>query len=169
MRIFYTSFVASLLSAALLIALPAQAEPPRPQLTLLPDSAPASARQAEAAALEVMDEFMRTFNARDTKAFAGTLLFPHVRIASGGVRVSPNAQAFIDATDFDAFAQRFDWAFSRWQSIETIQAGQNKVHFAVVFVRHNSAGEPNAAFRSLYILQRTESGWGIRSRSSFAP
>lgn len=156
-------------TAALLLASMVQAQPSQPELKLLPASAEASARQAEAQALEVMHAFMRSFNARDPKAFADTLLFPHVRIASGGVRVSPDAQTFIQDMDFHAFAQRFDWAFSRWERIETVQGGDNKVHFAVVFVRHNRAGEPNATFRSLYILQRTESGWGIRSRSSFAP
>jgi len=169
MRVIYTNLIAAVASVVLLAASMVYAEPSQPELTLLPASASAAERQAEAEALEVMYAFMRSFNAKDPKAFADTLLFPHVRVASGGVRVSPDVEAFIQATDFDAFARRFDWSFSRWESIETVQAGENKVHFAVVFVRHNSAGEPNATFRSLYILQRGASGWGIRSRSSFAP
>jgi hypothetical protein len=169
MRAICTNLAIALMSAVLLMASTVQAQPNEPELKLLSANAEAPARQAEAQALKVMYAFMRSFNAKDPKAFADTLLFPHVRIASGGVRVSPDAQTFIQATDFDAFAQRFDWAFSRWESIETVQADENKVHFAVVFVRHNRAGEPNATFRSLYILQRAASGWGIRSRSSFAP
>ena len=169
MRATYTNLATALVGMVLLTASMVQAQSTEPELKLLPAKAASSARQAEAQALEVMYAFMRSFNARDPKAFADTLLFPHVRVASGGVRVSPDAQTFIEATDFDAFAQRFDWAFSRWESIETVQADENKVHFAVVFVRHNCAGEPNATFRSLYILQRAASGWGIRSRSSFAP
>lgn len=169
MRRICSNLLTVLVAATLLLIAPVRASQDQPTLTLLPNSAPASVRQAEADALAVMYAFMTAFNGRDPQAFADTLLFPHVRIASGDVRVSASAQAFVAATDFDAFAQRFDWSFSRWQSIETVQGDENKVHFAVVFVRHNSAGQPNARFESLYILQRSASGWGIRSRSSFAP
>ena len=140
-----------------------------PEMTLLPGTASAEARQAEADALKVMDDFMRTFNDRDASSFANTLTFPHVRIASGGVTVFPDRQSFIDATDFEAFAKRFNWSHSQWNSIETIQADGEKVHFAVQFSRFNPQGQAYVSFNSLYILQRTDDGWGIRARSSFAP
>ena len=50
-----------------------------------------------------------------------------------------------------------------------IQADDEKVHFKVKFTRFNTAGEPYVTYDSLYILQRTADGWGIRARSSFAP
>jgi len=141
----------------------------RPVMALLDASAPAEVRQAEAEALRVMDDFMRTFNKRDTPAFAGTLTYSHVRIASGGVTVFPNRQSFIDGMDFEAFAKRFNWSHSQWDSIRTVQADTEKVHFAVQFTRFNPQGEAYISFNSLYILQRTDGGWGIRARSSFAP
>ena len=101
--------------------------------------------------------------------FARTLTYPHVRVASGGVTVFPDRQSFIDATDLEAFAKRFNWSHSRWDSISTVQADAEKVHFAVQFTRFNPQGEAYVSFNSLYIVQRTESGWGIRARSSFAP
>ena len=139
------------------------------EMTLLPQSASAEVRDAESQALQVMAEFMRTFNQRDTPAFAQTLTFPHVRVASGGVTVFPDRQSFIDATDFADFAERFNWSHSQWDSIKTVQADSNKVHFAVRFTRFNPAGKPYVSFHSLYILQRTDDGWRIRARSSFAP
>ena len=138
-------------------------------LDLLPDSAPAEVREAESQALGVMYDFMRTFNGRDVPNFARTLTYPHVRVASGGVTVFADRQSFIDATDLEAFAKRFNWSHSRWDSISTVQADAEKVHFAVQFTRFNPQGEAYVSFNSLYILQRTESGWGIRARSSFAP
>jgi hypothetical protein len=83
--------------------------------------------------------------------------------------VFPDRQSFIDSTDFAAFAKRFNWSHSQWDSIETIQADAEKVHFAVQFTRFNPQGEPYISFNSLYIVQRTDTRWGIRARSSFAP
>lgn len=158
-----------LLNSLLLMAPPSLAADDANELNLLSDSAPAEVREAESQALDVMYDFMRTFNGRDVPNFARTLTFPHVRVASGGVTVFPDRQSFIDATDLEAFAKRFNWSHSRWDSISTVQADAEKVHFAVQFTRFNPQGEAYASFNSLYILQRTESGWGIRARSSFAP
>jgi len=158
-----------LLNSLLLMAPPSLAADDANELNLLSDSAPAEVREAESQALDVMYAFMRAFNGRDVPNFARTLTFPHVRVASGGVTVFPDRQSFIDATDLEAFAKRFNWSHSRWDSISTVQADAEKVHFAVQFTRFNPQGEAYASFNSLYILQRTESGWGIRARSSFAP
>ena len=158
-----------LLNSLLLMAAPSFSADSDIALDLLPDSAPAEVREAESQALGVMYDFMQTFNGRDVPNFARTLTYPHVRVASGGVTVFADRQSFIDATDLEAFAKRFNWSHSRWDSISTVQADAEKVHFAVQFTRFNPQGEAYVSFHSLYILQRTESGWGIRARSSFAP
>ncbi len=121
------------------------------------------------AAEAVMHEFIRTFNSRDEAAWADTLLFPHVRVASGSVVVTPTREEFIANTDLDAFARTNNWSYSQWDAMEVIQAGPDKVHFKVTFSRFNPQGERYATFDSLYVLQRTDQGWGIRLRSSFAP
>ena len=124
---------------------------------------------AIAAAEAVMHEFIRTFNARDEAAWADTLLFPHVRVASGDVVVVPTKDAFIKSTDLDEFARLNNWSHSQWDDIDVIQASAEKVHFKVTFSRFNPQGERYATFNSLYVLQKTPQGWGIRLRSSFAP
>lgn len=162
-------YLVLILNSLLLMAAPSFSADSDIALDLLPDSAPAEVREAESQALGVMYDFMRTFNGRDVPNFARTLTYPHVRVASGGVTVFADRQSFIDATDLEAFAKRFNWSHSRWDSISTVQADAEKVHFAVQFTRFNPQGEAYVSFHSLYILQRTESGWGIRARSSFAP
>ncbi|XOV84123.1 MAG: hypothetical protein ACFHXK_03185 [bacterium] len=117
----------------------------------------------------VMDDFMTHFNARDPARWADTLLFPHVRIASGGVIVTPGKAEFVANMDFAAFAETFNWSHSAWDSIDVIQAGPDKVHFKVQFSRFNTAGERYVTYDSLYIVQRDGDRWGIRARSSFAP
>jgi hypothetical protein len=124
---------------------------------------------AVASAHQVMEEFLRAFNARDKEAWADTLLFPHVRVASGGLSVIADRDTFVSAMDMDEFARTFDWAHSEWDAIELIQAGPDKVHFKVQFSRFNPQGERNATFDSLYIIQRVDGRWGVRARSSFAP
>ena len=51
--------------------------------------------EAEQAALKVMYEFMASFNSREVARWADTLLFPHIRVASGGVTVNPTKSGFI--------------------------------------------------------------------------
>ena len=127
-------------------------------------------RNAIAEASEVMREFMLTFNAQDPDRWAQTLLFPHVRISSGGLVVHPSREEFVAQMDFQAFARNYNWQRSAWDRLEVIQVGPNKVHIAVQFTRYDAEQNPQASFDSLYILQRNARGqWGIRARSSFAP
>ena len=143
-----------------------------PGIQAAADSAQTKAMQVEVAvkaAREVMEDFMTFFNARDEARWADTLLFPHVRIASGGVIVSPSKAEFLAAMDFTQFARANNWSHSAWDSIEVVQAGPDKVHFKVQFSRFNPAGESYATFDSLYVVQREGDRWGIRARSSFAP
>lgn len=161
--------ILALIAFLLLLTRSVAAVDHQPLLNLLPESAQPEARLAQDEALAVMEEFMRTFNAADVPALANTLAFPHVRFASGGVRVFQDQDGFIDATDMQAFAKRFNWSRSQWDSITTVQADADKVHFAVRFTRLDAQGEPTKSFNSLYILQRSDAGWGIRARSSFAP
>lgn len=121
------------------------------------------------AARQVMTEFLRAFNGRDVDALAATLMYPHVRIAAGGLVVFPDSEAFIAATDMQAFAQRFDWNHSEWDAIDVVQSGPGKVHFKVQFSRFDARGQRNATFNSLYVVQQVDGRWGIRARSSFAP
>ena len=104
------------------------------------------------AAMKSLDEYMVAFNARDPKAWAATLSYPHVRMASGAVRVWETEAEYADYMDFDAFAKRFGWDHSHWVSREVIGANPDKVHVSTVFQRFNAKNEPIATFQSLYIV-----------------
>lgn len=124
---------------------------------------------AESAALDVMNEFMRTFNDSDVEALAGTLVYPHIRIASGQVRIFADRQAFIDATDMAVFASSTGWRRSRWDDMEIIQMSDSKVHIKVRFSRFDADDDLLASYDSLYVIELVEGRWGVRARSSFAP
>jgi hypothetical protein len=125
--------------------------------------------ESEAAALKSLEEYMRAFNARDAAAWAATLNYPHVRIASGEVKVWRTAEEYIAGFDFGRFADAIGWERSAWDSIEFIQSSEDKVHAAVQFSRYNAENERIATYRSFYVLTNHNGHWGTQARSSFAP
>ncbi len=111
---------------------------------------------------------MTAFNARDTHAWAATLNYPHVRFASNQVNVYQSAEEFARAmTDYPK--RLAPWDHSRWDSMQAIQSGKDKVHFSVVFVRFDASGKEIGRFPSFYIVTLKDGHWGIQARSSFAP
>lgn len=128
----------------------------------------ASDRSAEREARKNMDEFMTAFNARDPQAWAATLNYPHVRFASNEVRVYNTAEEFTKAMK-DYPARLAPWHHSRWESMNIIQSGPDKVHIAVTFVRYDANNKKIGKFPSLYIVTLKNGHWGVQARSSFAP
>jgi hypothetical protein len=136
-------------------------------------STPAIAETPEQAAtreaLAVMDAFLAAFNARDVLAWADTLVYPHVRIASGAVAVFPDRESYIAAHDMNAFASSTGWVRSTWDDLKVVQASPDKVHIAVTFTRYDAQDQVISTFDSLYVVERVDGRWGVRARSSFAP
>ncbi len=124
---------------------------------------------ANAAARGVMEVFMAAFNARDSGAWADTLLYPHVRFAGGKVTTFPERAAFIDANHIDALVAGEGWDHSKWDQLSIVQSSPTKVHIAVEFSRYHKDGSKYASYPSLYIVEQIDGKWGIRARSSFAP
>ena len=125
--------------------------------------------EAEMQAIAVMEAFLEAFNNLDEAAWADTLTFPHVRIASGTVVVYPDRNEFIAAMDLDAFAETTGWRRSTWDDMAVIQSSARKVHIRVRFSRFDAEDELIASYDSLYIIEPKNGRWGVRARSSFAP
>ncbi len=130
----------------------------------------ADAREAAAtAAMATLDAFMEAFNARDMDAWAATLNYPHVRFASGEVRIWADAGQFASESPFEALAAT-GWDHSRWAKREVRLVDAEKVHIETVFERLDAEGEVLWTFPSLYIVTRGSDGnWGVQARSSLAP
>tara|TARA_B100000029_G_scaffold325723_1_gene318228 strand:- start:413 stop:865 length:453 start_codon:yes stop_codon:yes gene_type:complete len=133
-------------------------------------AAPARAQfAAENAAMGVLDDFMTAFNAKDDGAMCRTFHFPHLRFASGAIRSYESHADCVAQFDFARFAERTGWARSDWDRRTVVQASPDKVHVAVIFSRYDADDERLSQFDSLYIIERIDGRWAIRSRSSFAP
>ncbi len=120
------------------------------------------------AALAVLDEFMITFNRRDMEGWAATLNYPHVRFASGSVKVWNDIHEFSATPPFTALAN-IGWDHSHWLERKVVMTSPAKVHIATTFQRFNEANESIGVYESLYIVTRANGRWGIQSRSSLAP
>jgi hypothetical protein len=121
---------------------------------------------ASAAAIALLDRFMAALNARDQKALAATLHFPHHRLAGGRWQVWERPEDYT----MESFLARAGegWARSGWDFRRVIAAGPAKVHLDVQFTRYRSDGSAIGRFRSLWIVACLDGVWGVQGRSSFA-
>jgi hypothetical protein len=122
----------------------------------------------ERSALEAVNAYMRAFNARDVAGTDAALHFPHVRLASGTVRVM-KAPGSLPRDLFERFAAEHGWACSRWDYRCAVQSCADKVHFAVQFTRYRADGSVIGHYPSMWIVTLHDGRWGIQARSSFAP
>ncbi len=122
----------------------------------------------ERSALGAVNAYMVAFNARDLAGTDAALHFPHVRLASGRLRVmeAPGSQP---PDFFDRFTAATGWACSRWDYRRAIQSSAEKVHFAVQFTRYRADGSAIGHYPSLWVVTLRDGRWGVEARSSFAP
>ena len=120
------------------------------------------------AAMGVLDDFMAAFNQRDMPNWAATLNYPHVRFASGEVKVWQSLEEFAAIPPFDAL-KKTSWHHSSWLSRDVILASPSKVHIATVFQRFDASNQSIGVYESLYIVTQVNDRWGVQARSSLAP
>ncbi len=121
--------------------------------------------EAAAAALHVLDSHFSALNARDPKALAATLHFPHYRLSASDMTVWQTSDTYLD----DFYARAGDgWARSELLFRNVVAASADKVHLDVAFTRFDSDDAPMGSFRSLWVITRRDGRWAAALRSSFA-
>jgi hypothetical protein len=124
------------------------------------------------AAFAIADEFLATFNALDAPGHAATLTYPHVRLASGTVRVWETIE---EATEqmtraMASIRERLGWDHSEWDHKRLIHEGAGKVHLDVCFTRYRPDGSVIGVYPAVYVVVDVPgTGWRIQARSSYAP
>ncbi|KAA6438962.1 hypothetical protein FEM33_14765 [Dyadobacter flavalbus] len=116
---------------------------------------------------EVLDAYLRTFNAKDLKGWEGTYHFPHYRLASGKMSVLEKAGLRDSANVFGPLIKA-GWDYSKWDHRNIVQASENKVHVDTKFTRFRKDGSIVASYESLYVLTKEDGKWAVKLRSSFA-
>jgi len=120
-----------------------------------------------AAVLQVLDEYMATFNAKDLKGWEDTYQFPHYRLAGGKMSVLEKAGLQDSAKVFGEL-QKDGWDHSQWDHRNIVQASADKVHVDTRFSRFRADGRLIGHYESLYILTKENGRWGVKFRSSYA-
>lgn len=125
---------------------------------------------AVAGALAATDKFLATFNACDAAGHASTLAYPHVRLASGRVRIWESADEATKALERALPLLRDQgWDHSVWDHRRVIHAREDKVHLDVQFTRYRADGSVIGVYAAVYIVVLRDGRWLIQCRSSFAP
>ena len=119
-------------------------------------------------AMQVLDSFMYSFNARDMNSWSETLNYPHVRIAGGKVTVWDTKEEYSSTNVFNRLTAT-GWDHSAWLSKDVVLVSKNKVHISTVFQRYDKNNNPMKKYQSLYVVTNDEGHWGVQARSSLAP
>ncbi len=122
----------------------------------------------ESAAMDTARAFIAMFNAQDHRGLAGTLNYPHVRLAN---------DRFATVTDAEAFARRSaanepnlineGWHHTVLHAIDVIHSGPTKVHMSLTIHRCHEDGTVYNTFDTLWIATCDNGHWGIQFRSSY--
>ena len=117
---------------------------------------------------EVLRLWMDALNAYDAEAMDALMHFPHVRFT--GSKVSVYEVAGSNPMDlFQRLKDQDNWYRSYWTKIEVLQAGEEKIHYAVQYDRLRTDETIIGRYDSLYVMVFKDSRWAIQARSSFGP
>lgn len=85
-------------------------------------------------AMATTDAFLETFNDGDAVGHSKTLAYPHIRLASGHVRIWDTIEQAVQAMERAIAALRGSgWVHSVWDHRNVIHDGDGKVHLDVQF------------------------------------
>ena len=119
-------------------------------------------------AMQVLDSFMTSFNARNMEEWSETLNYPHVRFAGSEVTLWNTKDEYSSIDIFERLSST-GWHHSAWLSRKVILVSKNKVHISTIFERYDENNNPLKQYQSLYIVTNKDGHWGVQARSSLAP
>ena len=119
-------------------------------------------------AMQVLDSFMTSFNARNMEEWSETLNYPHVRFAGSEVTLWNTKEEYSSIDIFERLSST-GWHHSAWLSRKVILVSKNKVHISTIFKRYDENNNPLKQYQSLYIVTNKDGHWGVQARSSLAP
>lgn len=126
-------------------------------------------RKRFAAPEDAYREFFRADSAKDAKAWAAVMSYPHVRVsATAPPAYYETAQEYAARASW-AKREATGWVRSvgvdpvRVHPAPGVESG-DKVHLAGGWTRYNAQDEPILRNRVTYVLTRVDGSWGIQAR-----
>ena len=118
--------------------------------------------QAEKDARKALNGFFDAFNAADNDALQDYCNYPHAFVGrEGSIRIIEDRWEM----NFDTMRERENWKKSTLDSARAFLVKEDKVHFEIVFSRHNTDGEVYRTVPGLWIMTKQDGKWGLSLRS----
>ncbi len=123
--------------------------------------------------------FFETFNRQDAVGWSGAMSYPHVRVSAAlppaqGGSYDPRTPSFLYPTPDDYVSgvsaagwERFKatgWVRTQGVTPRVVHRSATKAHLAGGWTRYRADGSAIISNRVLYVLTRTDDGWGIQAR-----
>ena len=113
-------------------------------------------------------EFIEAFNLQDHKRLAGSLNYPHARLANGKIVMVDSAEQFESLSEKgESRLQTEGWHHTEVSSLEVIHSTSDKEHISLRVARCDQQGVAYNSFNTLWVATLIGGHWGIQFRSSF--
>ncbi|MFC1579069.1 hypothetical protein ACFL3Y_01625, partial [Pseudomonadota bacterium] len=127
--------------------------------------------QAEASAIEVLEQHMEARNIRDNDGLAAVNNYPNIRIGADGSVVNwdtPEFFALWNEVSTFPYLDSLGWGHSEWDQITINQSDTVKVHITAQYSRYDVAGNLTQVADTFWVVTKQDGHWGMKFRSSFA-
>ena len=116
-----------------------------------------------------LERWNAAFNPRDISAQTAEMHFPHVRLTAANRFMQwGTAEDFEESqSELTARLAAEGWDRTTTVSLEPVQVGPDKVHFALHQSRQHADGSEYNGFDTFWIFTRVDGRWALQFRSSF--
>lgn len=112
--------------------------------------------------------FIAAFNKQNHEELAGTLNYPHTRLAKGKFFTISSAADFIALSHKGEDAlHKEGWGHTTIGKQSIVHEGPDKVHMALSIHRHRADTTIYNTFDTMWIATLNNGHWGIQFRSSY--
>lgn len=124
--------------------------------------------EAEAGAIEALKLHRKARNESDAILITASYNYPYVHMgANNNIAIYETAEDIIDWEEniIIPFFVVQGFAYSRWNAIEIIQSGADKVHFKAQFSHFDADGNTITTGDGIIVVTNQGGHWGIQNRS----
>ena len=121
----------------------------------------------ETIGINVIKNYIKAFNERNSNKMADLFNFPHVRFANDSVSVISRSEYLSNQNKVTRLLKEENWHHTEIKDIQNIQSNETKGHFIIQFLRRDKDNNVIHDFKTLWIVTKVNSHWGVQFRSSF--
>ena len=121
----------------------------------------------ETIGINVIKNYIKAFNERNSNKMADLFNFPHVRFANDSVSVISRSEYLSNQDKVTRLLKEENWHHTEIKDIQNIQSNETKAHFIIQVLRLDKDNNVIHDFKTLWIVTKINNHWGVQFRSSF--